>query len=114
MIDAYNEFPHEILFQREGLVPDGGGGWVTGWADYGSSVALVTPISSREYLQASQTTNPIEYEIYFPYRTDIKPDMRVLWDGEERPLYIKTRPMDQGGAHEVMLIEVTGAELNDG
>lgn len=114
MINA-DEFPHKITFQKKVQVPDGGGGWTEDWmnvdSDPGTSPAFVTDISSREYGQATQTVNPIEKEIYFPYRTDITPDMRVLLE-DDSTVVIRTRPLDQGGQHEVMLIQVTGGALN--
>jgi phage head-tail adaptor, putative, SPP1 family len=113
----YDEFPHRIKFQRHLLESDGTGGWVDkGWEnvdpDPGTYPALVTDISSREYGQAGGTVNPIEKEVYFPYRTDILPDMRVLLE-DGSAVEIKTRPIDQGGQHEIMMIQVTGDELNN-
>lgn len=110
MIYEDEQFPHEITFLRLTNVSDGAGGWETTWETYDTSKALVTPISSREFGQSSQTRNPIEYEVYYPYRDDIKPEMRVIYNGET--LAIKTRPMDQGGAHEVMMIECTFGDAN--
>lgn len=115
-INPYDEFSNRIIFQRHNRVPDGAGGWIdNGWEnidpDPGTYPAFVTDISSREYGQAAQTVNPIEKEIYFPYRTDILPDMRVVLE-DESVVSIKTRPIDQGGQHQVMLIQVTGDELN--
>ncbi|MGG3642035.1 phage head closure protein [Bacillus gobiensis] len=112
MIEAYEQFPHTITFVHQTNVLDGAGGWETGWDTYDTSEALVTPISSREFGQSSQTRNPIEYEVYYPYRTDIKPEMRVIYEDEGETLAIKTRPMDQGGAHEVMMIECTFGDAN--
>jgi SPP1 family predicted phage head-tail adaptor len=112
----YDEFPHKIIFQKQGLVSDGAGGWIDGgWTnidgDPGTYPALVTDISGQEFGQAGQTVNPINKEIYFPYRTDIKPNMRVLLE-DGSTVAIKSRPLDQGGQHEKMLIQVTGDELN--
>ncbi|MGG3625530.1 phage head closure protein [Bacillus gobiensis] len=113
MIEAYEQFPHTITFLYQTSVSDGAGGWETGWKTYDTSEALVTPISSREFGQSSQTRNPIEYEVYYPYRTDIKPEMRIIYEeGETLTLAIKTRPMDQGGAQEVMMIECTYGDAN--
>lgn len=79
----------------------------------GWSPAFVTDISSNEYQQAGANVNPIVKNVYFPYRTDILPDMRVLLE-DGRTVEIKTRPIDQGGMQEICMIEVTGDELNDG
>jgi SPP1 family predicted phage head-tail adaptor len=114
MFDPFDEFPHEITFQHEvDSQSDGMGGFIPGgWQDFATSEALVTPVSSREIAQAEQTRNPIDYEVYYPYRTDIKPSMRVIYDGIV--LSIKSNPMDQGGQHEVMLIECSAGEVSDG
>lgn len=110
----YDEFPHEITFQEFQIGgSDGAGGWTEGgWTDVVTTEALVTPISSREIAQAEQTRNPIDFEVYYPYRTDITPSMRVKYDGAF--LSIKTEPMDQGGQHEVMMIECGRGATTDG
>ncbi|MFS0560136.1 phage head closure protein [Terribacillus sp. 179-K 1B1 HS] len=110
----YDEFPHEITFQHEvESQSDGMGGWIPGgWQDHATSEALVTPVSSREIAQAEQTRNPIDFEVYYPYRTDITPSMRVKY-GDEL-LSIKTAPMDQGGQHEIMMIECSRGNASDG
>ncbi|WP_257000942.1 phage head closure protein [Terribacillus saccharophilus] len=108
------EFRHTITFQKfqEGG-SDGAGGWIEGgWTDVVTTEALVTPISSREIAQAEQTRNPIDFEVYYPYRTDITPSMRVKYD--DVYLSIKTEPMDQGGQHEVMMIECGRGATSDG
>ncbi|MGG3573906.1 phage head closure protein [Bacillus gobiensis] len=110
MIYEDEQFPHTITFVHQTSVSDGAGGWETSWENYDAIEALVTPISSREFGQSSQTRNPIEYEVYYPFRTDIKPEMRVKFDGEI--LAIKSRPKDQGGAQEVMMIECTYGDAN--
>jgi SPP1 family predicted phage head-tail adaptor len=110
MIYEDEQFPHMITFVHQTSVSDGAGGWETGWKTFDTCEALVTPISSREFGQSTQTRNPIEYEVYYPYRIDIKPEMCVIYDGET--LAIKTRPMDQGGAHEIMMIECTCGDAN--
>ncbi|PAD36352.1 hypothetical protein CHH48_05570 [Terribacillus saccharophilus] len=114
MFDPYDEFPHEIIFQQEVQGgSDGLGGWIPGgWQDFDTSEALVTPVSSREIAQAEQTRNPIDYEVYYPYRTDIEPSMRVMYEG--KVLSIVSEPMDQGGQHEVMLIECSKGATSDG
>jgi SPP1 family predicted phage head-tail adaptor len=112
-MDPFNEFSNLVVFQRKDRVSDGAGGWTYDWVNVDEEPypAFVTDISSREYGQAAQTVNPIEKEIYFPYRTDILPSMQVVLE-DESIVAIKTRPIDQGGQHEVMLIQVTGDALN--
>ncbi|WP_332238881.1 phage head closure protein [Sporolactobacillus sp. KGMB 08714] len=119
--DPMDEFPHKIQFQTHLVEDDGMGGQIDkGWEDVdkdngndGWSSAHVQPVSSNEYQQAGTNVNPIVMDIYFPYRTDILPDMRVLLE-DGRTVEIKTRPIDQGGMQEICMIEVTGDELNDG
>jgi SPP1 family predicted phage head-tail adaptor len=110
----YDEFPHEITFQQYvDSQEDGAGGYTEGgWQDFATSEALVTSVSSREIAQAEQTRNPIDYEVYYPYRDDVLPSMRVLYEG--KVLSIKSKPMDQGGQHEVMLIECSRGNASDG
>jgi SPP1 family predicted phage head-tail adaptor len=116
MFDPYEQFPHSVIFQAyTESTSDGMGGWTKGeWSNIekAASAALVTPVSSREIAQAEQTRNPIEFEVYYPYRTDITGSMRILHDGE--PLYIKSEPMDQGGQREIMMIECGRGETSDG
>lgn len=110
----FDEFPHTITFQtyQEGG-SDGAGGYTEpSWNDFVTTEALVTPISSREIAQAEQTRNPIDFEVYYPYRTDVSPSMRVKYD--DVFLSIKTEPMDQGGQHEVMMIECGRGATSDG
>ncbi|MBL3648435.1 phage head closure protein [Bacillus sp. RHFS10] len=110
----YEEFPHEITFQRMGKVPDGGGGYEEGYVDYITTEALVSGVSSREFYQAQQLQTPIECNVYFPYRTDIEKTMRIIY--ESKILILKSEPIDQGGMHEVLNLkcQVTGVLESDG
>lgn len=74
-----NEYPHEITFQTYEEVEDEGGGRTETWSDYTTSEALMIPLSGSEFYQAQQTTNPVDYDCYTPYREDIKPSMRLVF-----------------------------------
>lgn len=77
-----NEYPHEITIESFTKIDDGGGGYTKDWSTFGTSEALVVPLSGSEFYQAQQTQNPIDYDVYLPYREDIKPSMRVKFKGK--------------------------------
>ncbi|MDA1478364.1 phage head closure protein [Bacillus changyiensis] len=101
---VYDEFPHEISFQKSKEIPTGGGGSKKEWVDVISSCeAFVDPLTGSEYYQAQQLENPIEYNVYFPYRDDVANDMRIIWkDQNDKVLVIKSHPIDQGGQGEIL------------
>lgn len=100
---TYDEFPHEVIFQKSGKVPDGGGGYTNGWVDFLTTEAFVCPVSSKELYQAHQTQNPINHNVFFPYVDGIKPDMRVKHGNDI--LSIHSKPLDQGGQGEILLLK---------
>lgn len=77
-----NEYPHEVTFQISKETEDEGGGITREWLTFASSEALMVPLSGSEYYQAQQTTNPVDYDCYIPYRADIVPSMRLLFRGK--------------------------------
>lgn len=77
-----NEYPHTITIQHNVQTDDGGGGYTDDWRPFTQSEAFVIPLSGAEYYQAHQTTNPIDYDVYIPYREDITPSMRVVFRGK--------------------------------
>ena len=77
-----NEYPHEITFQTYEEVQDEGGGRTETWTDYTTSEALMIPLSGSEFYQAQQTTNPVDYDCYIPFRDDITPSMRLTFRGQ--------------------------------
>ena len=77
-----NEYPHDVTFQIYEETEDEGGGRTQEWITYGTSEALMVPLSGSEFYQAQQTTNPVDYDCYIPYRDDINPSMRLLFRGK--------------------------------
>ena len=98
----YDEFPHEVMFQVFDKVDDGAGGYTEEWSTYATIQAFVDTPSSREAYQAHKLGNPLDRYLYYPYRTDIKPNMRVVYENETYELAGK--PEDQGGQHEIMRV----------
>lgn len=95
-----DEFPHEVTLWEQRNIPDGGGGHEKGFtAVLTINVFMDTP-SSRETYEAQKLNNPLDRVMYFPFRTDIKSDMRVTYLDETYE--IVGRPQDQGGQGEIM------------
>ncbi|WP_226639318.1 phage head closure protein [Priestia flexa] len=103
----FDEFPHNIIFQEEQPIPDGGGGHKKTWIDVLETEAFVCPISSREFYLAQQANTPIDYNVFYPYQAGVKPSMRIKWvEGHmDKYLSIKSKPIDQGGQGEILMIK---------
>ncbi|MBD1223290.1 phage head closure protein [Virgibacillus halodenitrificans] len=103
-----NEFPHEVEFQSyTPPQPDGGGGYLPGtggWTTFNKIDGFLDTPTSNEIYQAQQLQHPFDRYLYYPYRTDIKTDMRVTCEGDTYELVGK--PLDQGGQHEVMKVSL--------
>ncbi|MFT4415320.1 phage head closure protein [Fredinandcohnia humi] len=102
------EFPHEITFQKEGKVPDGGGGRKsTGWIDEFTTEAFVCPVSSKERYLAQQAQTPVDYNVFYPYQEGVKSSMRIKWTekGVTKYLNPKSKPIDQGGLGEILMLK---------
>lgn len=100
----YEEFPHEITFQENKAVGDGGGGkGKPNWVDFFSTEAFVSPVTSREFYLAQQTKTPIDYNVFYPYQDGVRPSMRIKYG--EKYLAIKSKPIDQGGQGEILMIK---------
>ncbi|XYU16953.1 phage head closure protein [Bacillus pumilus] len=108
----FEEFPHEITFQKLGKVPDGGGGYTEKHVDYLTIPARVTSVTSREFYQAQQLQNPVDHNVYFEYREDIKKTMRIKY--ENKILILKSDPIDQGGENEIMCLKCQVLEVLNG
>jgi SPP1 family predicted phage head-tail adaptor len=113
-----NEYPHTVTFQSFEPVPDGGGGHTEEWSDFLTTEAFVCPVKAFEQFQSQQTTNPINHNIFYPYQSGAKSDMRAVWhDRQEEKvvngvktmvnliLTVKSKPLDQGGQGEVLMVK---------
>lgn len=97
-----DEYPHTVTFQSLKKVSDGGGGYVEKWSNVLTISGFMDTPSSREIFQAMQLQNPLDRNLYYPYRTDVNEKMRCAFEGETYELIGK--PQDQGGQHEVMKV----------
>lgn len=104
------EFPHSVTFLTEQKVSDGGGGFTMSWVDYVTIDAFMDTPTSREMFQAQQLQTPLDRNLYYAYRTDILPSMRVRHGTDTYEL--QGKPMDQGGQNEIMMVPL--ALVNNG
>ncbi|MCJ0932925.1 phage head closure protein [Virgibacillus halodenitrificans] len=104
------EFPHQVIFQvYTEPQSDGGGGYLPGtggWfnLDQEDFYGFLDTPKSGEIYQAQQLQHPFDRYLFYPYRTDIKTDMRVTCEGDTYELVGK--PLDQGGQHEIMKVSL--------
>ncbi|MED4461859.1 phage head closure protein [Metabacillus fastidiosus] len=96
----HDEFPHEVTIQELASVSDGGGGHKKAWTTFLTMEGFMDTPTSKERYEAMQLNNPLDRYLYYPYRTDIKTDMRAVF--EEETYEIVGRPEDQGGQHEII------------
>lgn len=100
-----DEFPHNVVIKQfvEGE-DDGFGGstkpeWTVKEANF--TCFIDTPNATERY-NAMQLNHKLDRYMYFPYRTDIIPGMRVIHD--DITYETETKAEDQGGMHEIMRI----------
>ncbi|KIL46159.1 phage head closure protein [Jeotgalibacillus campisalis] len=101
-----HEFPHEVIYKVYSKPnPDGGGGFIPGsggWVTRDVDEGFLDTPSSNEIYQAQQLQHPFDRNLYYPYRTDITPGMRVVCEGDTYE--VVSKPMDQGGQNEIMKV----------
>ncbi|MGG2111917.1 phage head closure protein [Lysinibacillus pakistanensis] len=98
----YAEFPHEVEVVEKRTTADDSGDRKTQWIPIDTIESFVDTPTSKEKLLAHQVQNPLDRYMYYPYRTDLKSDMRLRYEGE---IYaFAGRPEDQGGQHEIMRV----------
>lgn len=96
------EFPHEVEVVEKRTTTDDSGDRKTQWIPIDTIESFVDTPTSKERLLAHQVSNPLDRFMYYPYRTDLKSDMRLRYEGE---IYaFAGRPEDQGGQHEIMRV----------
>ena len=72
------EYPHTVTFMQQERTSDGGGGFIFLWkAKFMARGFLDTP-SSREVFEAQQLNNPLDRNLYYPFRTDMRAN-REQW-----------------------------------
>lgn len=79
---------HSVTIQQLTPVSDGGGGFTEDWVDYKTVNAFVQPVTGKEYYEGQQLTEKIDYKVYTHYQSDIKADMRVIFN--QKVLSIKS------------------------
>lgn len=104
------EFPHKVMVLKLTRVPDGGGGYTEGWTESHSFYGFLDTPSSKEIYQAEQLQHPFDRNLFYPYGEDLTTSHRVECEGDTYEL--ASKPMDQGGQHEVMKVNLR--LVNDG
>lgn len=98
-------FPHTVTFQEYVEIDDGGGGKTKEWVDLFTTEAHVQPVNSKEIVSAQQLTNPIDHNIFYPFKGGVRGDMRALWVNRNETLELRSNPLDQGGMGEIMMVK---------
>jgi SPP1 family predicted phage head-tail adaptor len=68
-----------ITLQYQTKVPDGMGGFTTGWVDVASVFAAIWPISASEQVANMQVSMTITHRIRIRYRADIKASWKIKY-----------------------------------
>lgn len=72
---------NRITIQREVEASDGAGGNTLSWKNYAEIRAFIKPVSGNERLQAMRLEANITHRIYIRYRSDLRTDDRVNYQG---------------------------------
>ena len=73
------EMKHRVIVQTPSRNDDGYGGGEIVWTDAFEAWVSIEPVSGREYYEAMAIQNQITHRIKTRYRSDITPDMRILY-----------------------------------
>lgn len=100
------EFPHKVTFLVEKEPQsDGGGGYIPGgWETYDTDYGFLDTPKSEEIYRAQQAQHPFDRHLYYAHRIDIKTTMRVSCEGDTYEIVGK--PLDQGGQHEIIRVDL--------
>jgi SPP1 family predicted phage head-tail adaptor len=74
-------FRHRITLQELVTGQDEAGQPVQEWQDVATVWGAVEPLRGREYFAAQQVQSEVTTRIRIRYRSGVRPDMRVLYDG---------------------------------
>lgn len=98
------EFPHHVEFQIFDKVSDGGGGHEKDWITVLDFNGFLDTPTSQELFQAQQLNYTLDRNLFYPYRTDVKEQMRCIYreDDIQETYELVSRPQDQGGQREIM------------
>ncbi len=88
-----------VTIQRRASGADAHGQESTTWQTHAANVwAQVRAVPGRDLLAAGQPQATFDLTVRMRYRTDITPDMRIMWGST--PLEIVGQPVDpDGGRH---------------
>ena len=72
---------NRIIIQRQITTQDSFGEQQEEWNEVDTVWASINPIAGREFFAAETVNSEITHKIRIRYRNDIKPDMRVFYNG---------------------------------
>lgn len=71
---------HRVTIEAPIRTPDGQGGFSKEWQCLETVWAGMEPLGGSETLIGQQITPQTRYRVTIRYRTDISPDMRLVWN----------------------------------
>lgn len=73
---------YRVRIQERTLVDDGAGVPLESWSDLATVWANVQAPSGTEGPAGTETTSEVRYIVTIRDRSDVKPEMRVVWNGQ--------------------------------
>jgi len=101
---------HRVTFQEPVNGFDSWGGPITTWVDYKTLWAEVIYMSGNEYWAARQANSEVQGRVRIRYRDDIKPTMRMVYDGKAMDILAPMTYDSRKTEMHIMFKE----QLNDG